>query len=67
MADTDSASPAGLNPDQIREAIVSGDPSRALPALVGLRRLEAEQAVPLGRAGLRLATDGEFRRRSRQG
>jgi HEAT repeat protein len=52
MADPDSASPAGLNPEQIREAIVSGDPSRALPALVGLRRLEAEQAVPLLLLGL---------------
>ncbi|CAK6686616.1 HEAT repeat domain-containing protein [Synechococcus sp. BA-124 BA4] len=52
MADPDSASPAGLNPEEIRQAIVSGDPSRALPALVGLRRLEAEQAVPLLLLGL---------------
>lgn len=52
MADPDPASPAGLNPEEIRQAIVSGDPSRALPALVGLRRLEAEQAVPLLLLGL---------------
>ncbi|MBC1261958.1 HEAT repeat domain-containing protein [Synechococcus sp. BSF8S] len=52
MADSDSASPAGLNPEKIRQAIVSGDPSRALPALVELRRLEAEQAVPLLLLGL---------------
>ena len=52
MADPDSASPAGLNPEEIRQAIVSGDPSRALPALVGLRRLDAEQAVPLLLLGL---------------
>lgn len=52
MADPDSASPAGLNPEEIRQAIISGDPSRALPALVGLRRLEAEQAVPLLLLGL---------------
>ncbi|EAQ75510.1 MULTISPECIES: HEAT repeat domain-containing protein [unclassified Synechococcus] len=52
MADPDSASPAGLNPEEIRQAIVSGDPSRALPALVGLRRLEVEQAVPLLLLGL---------------
>ncbi len=52
MADPDSASPAGLNPEEIRQAIVSGDPSRALPALVSLRRLEVEQAVPLLLLGL---------------
>ncbi|MCT0248204.1 HEAT repeat domain-containing protein [Synechococcus sp. CS-205] len=52
MADSDSTSPAGLNPEEIRQAIVSGDPSRALPALVELRRLEAEQAVPLLLLGL---------------
>lgn len=52
MADSDSTSTAGLNPEEIRQAIVSGDPSRALPALVEVRRLEAEQAVPLLLLGL---------------
>jgi HEAT repeat protein len=38
--------------DQQREAILSGDPSRAMPALAGLRELPAEQAVPLLLLGL---------------
>ena len=33
--------------DQLREAIVSGDPSRAMPALAALREASVEQAVPL--------------------
>ncbi|MCT0198483.1 HEAT repeat domain-containing protein [Synechococcus sp. CS-1325] len=36
----------------LREAIGSGDPVRAMPALAGLRQLEAEQAVPLLLLGL---------------
>ena len=36
----------------LREAIGSGDPVRAMPALAGLRHLEAEQAVPLLLLGL---------------
>jgi len=36
----------------LREAIVSGDPSRAMPALVGLREVPVEQAVPLLLLGL---------------
>ncbi|MCP9849513.1 HEAT repeat domain-containing protein [Cyanobium sp. Morenito 9A2] len=36
----------------LREAIVSGDPSRAMPALVGLRQVDVEQAVPLLLLGL---------------
>ena len=31
----------------LREAIASGDPSRAMPALVGLREVPVDQAVPL--------------------
>ena len=36
----------------LREAILCGDPSRAMPALVGLREVEVEQAVPLLLLGL---------------
>lgn len=36
----------------LRDAIVSGDPSRAMPALVGLREVPVEQAVPLLLLGL---------------
>ncbi|MEI6030715.1 MAG: HEAT repeat domain-containing protein [Synechococcaceae cyanobacterium ELA739] len=51
----DSSSPA---PDlaALREAIASGDPSRAMPALVGLRSLEADQATPLLLLGLEQST-----------
>jgi len=38
--------------DQLREAIASGDPSRAMPALAGLREMSAEQAEPLLLLGL---------------
>ena len=31
----------------LREAIASGDPSRAMPALAGLRQMPVEEAVPL--------------------
>lgn len=36
----------------LREAIVSGDPSRAMPALAGLRDREAAEAIPLLLLGL---------------
>ncbi|MDA0717684.1 MAG: HEAT repeat domain-containing protein [Cyanobacteria bacterium] len=36
----------------LREAITCGDPSRAMPALVGLREVPVEQAVPLLLLGL---------------
>ena len=36
----------------LREAILCGDPSRAMPALVGLREVPVEQAVPLLLLGL---------------
>jgi HEAT repeat protein len=42
--------------DQLREAIASGDPARAMPALAGLRDLPAEQAEPLLLLGLRQST-----------
>ena len=38
--------------DEQREAILSGDPSRAMPALAGLRALPSDQAVPLLLLGL---------------
>ncbi|MFM7313738.1 MAG: HEAT repeat domain-containing protein, partial [Cyanobium sp.] len=38
--------------EQLREAIASGDPSRAMPALAGLREVPAEQAEPLLLLGL---------------
>ena len=36
----------------LREAIASGDPSRAMPALAGLRQMPVEEAVPLLLLGL---------------
>ncbi|MEB3199280.1 MAG: HEAT repeat domain-containing protein [Synechococcaceae cyanobacterium] len=45
-----AATPA--DPDSLREAIISGDPSRAMPALAGLREVPEEQAVPLLLLGL---------------
>jgi len=36
----------------LREAIASGDPSRAMPALAGLRQVSVEEAVPLLLLGL---------------
>lgn len=38
--------------NQLREAILSGDPSRSMPALAGLRQVPVEQAVPLLLLGL---------------
>lgn len=38
--------------DALRSAIASGDPSRAMPALAGLREVSAEQAEPLLLLGL---------------
>ena len=42
--------------DQLREAIVSGDPSRSMPALAALREVPVEQAVPLLLLGLEQST-----------
>ncbi|MEI6830722.1 MAG: HEAT repeat domain-containing protein [Synechococcaceae cyanobacterium ELA445] len=36
----------------VRQAIASGDPSRSMPALAGLRQVDADQAVPLLLLGL---------------
>lgn len=52
MDDTETSSTADFDPEAIRQAIVSDDPAQALPALVGLRKLEAERAVPLLLLGL---------------
>jgi HEAT repeat protein len=44
------------NPDTLREAIASGDPSRAMPALAQLRQVPEEQAIPLLLLGLEQST-----------
>ena len=33
--------------NRLKEAIASGDPSRSMPALAGLRQVPAEQALSL--------------------
>jgi len=38
--------------NRLKEAIASGDPSRSMPALAGLRQVPAEQAIPLLLLGL---------------
>lgn len=40
------------DPDQLRQAIGSGDPSRAMPALAALREFDDEAATPLLLLGL---------------
>lgn len=40
------------DPNQLRQAIGSGDPSRAMPALAALRELEDAEAIPLLLLGL---------------
>jgi len=42
--------------EPLRAAITSGDPSRSMPALAGLRELPVEQAVPLLLLGLQQET-----------
>jgi HEAT repeat protein len=44
------------DPEALREAIASGDATRAMPALVGLRELPVEQAIPLLLLGLEQST-----------
>jgi HEAT repeat protein len=57
-----SASDAGAAPESqpdlatLRQAILSGDPSRAMPALAGLRLVPEEQAIPLLLLGLQQST-----------
>lgn len=56
------ASDAGAAPESrpdlasLRQAILSGDPSRAMPALAGLREVPEEQAIPLLLLGLEQTT-----------
>lgn len=57
MPSSDSNHTAGSAPDPAelaarREAITCGDPSRAMPALAGLREVGEEQATPLLLLGL---------------
>jgi HEAT repeat protein len=42
--------------EALRQAIVSGDPGRAMPALAGLRGVQAEVAIPLLLLGLEQTT-----------
>jgi HEAT repeat protein len=44
--------PPSIDPEALRLAIGSGDPGRSMPALVALRDLDSEQAVPLLLLGL---------------
>ncbi|MEB3331698.1 MAG: HEAT repeat domain-containing protein [Synechococcaceae cyanobacterium] len=53
--DASPAAPEG-SPDAVREAIASGDPARAMPALAGLRELAEPQATPLLLLGLEQST-----------
>ena len=38
--------------EAVRQAIASGNPAQAMPALAGLRAVEAEAAIPLLLLGL---------------
>ena len=51
-SDAEPAATSRPDPALLRQAIVSGDPSRAMPALVGLRELSEQQAIPLLLLGL---------------
>ena len=51
-SDAEPAAASQPDPALLRQAIVSGDPSRAMPALVGLRELSEQQAIPLLLLGL---------------
>jgi len=42
--------------DALRQAVASGDPSRAMPAIAGLREVPPEQAIPLLLLGLQQET-----------
>ncbi|SBO43978.1 HEAT repeat domain-containing protein [Cyanobium sp. NIES-981] len=46
------ADPGPVDLQALEAAILSGDPARSMPALVGLREVPAEQAVPLLLRGL---------------
>ena len=48
----DSQQPDPQQLESLRQAIASGDPARAMPALAGLREVSPEQAIPLLLLGL---------------
>jgi HEAT repeat protein len=50
--DPEAASEPGPDIAALREAIASGDPARAMPALAGLRKVPEERAIPLLLLGL---------------
>ena len=52
QAATPQPDPGAAALERLRQAITSGDPARAMPALAGLREIEPEQAVPLLLLGL---------------
>jgi len=54
MAQFDAEAAPDPRPDDalLREAIASGDPSRAMPALAGLRKVPEDRAIPLLLLGL---------------
>jgi len=58
MAASDADAAPDSLPDlvQLRQAVASGDPSRAMPALVGLREVSVEEATPLLLLGLEQST-----------
>lgn len=54
MAQFDAGAAPDPSPDDslLRQAIASGDPSRAMPALAGLRKVPEDRAIPLLLLGL---------------
>jgi HEAT repeat protein len=52
MVDTPHHTPDDPQLERLRQAIASGDPARAMPALAGLREVPVEQATPLLLLGL---------------
>lgn len=58
MPASDAGAAPEFRPDlaSLRQAILSGDPSRAMPALAGLREVPEDQAIPLLLLGLEQTT-----------
>ena len=54
--DPAAASDPGPDLASLREAIASGDPARAMPALAGLREVPEDRAIPLLLLGLEQST-----------
>lgn len=54
--DPEAASDPGADTAALREAIASGDPARAMPALAGLREVPEDRAIPLLLLGLEQTT-----------